>query len=203
MRAKLVQHINEIRQFKDPLDAMGVGMGTIIKRDIEKSKIMLGHENPLIWSVNHNKIKYVKYLLNNTTNNKQQLDSCLYTANSNKYYEIVKLLINAGADDKIVLNMINSGANIKGDSLALYFACGSGHLEITKLLIKNGANVNVRKGECLKIASKKGNLEIVKLLIKNGANVNIQGKIALTFAIKNNHMNVVNYLIKELKKSKK
>ena len=46
--------------------------------------------------------------------------------------------------------------------------------------------------------SKKGYLEIVKLLIDSGADINVKdkkGRTALRYAVKNGHLEVVKYLI--------
>ena len=63
-----------------------------------------------------------------------------------------------------------------GETL-LYAACSKGHTEIVKLLIENGAIVNLlssnEKTTPLYQASKKGYTEIVKLLIENGADINL------------------------------
>ena len=71
-------------------------------------------------------------------------------------------------------------------------ASQNGHLEIVKLLIEKGANINAQDDDdwtALMDASRKGHLEIVKLLIANKiANINAQdnyGRTALMFASQN------------------
>lgn len=56
--------------------------------------------------------------------------------------------------------------------MPLHNACSYGHYEVTELLVKHGANVNVAdlwKFTPLHEAAAKGKYEIVKLLIKHGA----------------------------------
>ena len=63
-------------------------------------------------------------------------------------------------------------------STLLMIASTAGLIDICKLLIENGANINIqaRYGATALIgASIMGHTEIVKLLIENGADVNVQG----------------------------
>ena len=61
-------------------------------------------------------------------------------------------------------------------SLNLNYSCrSSGRLEITKLLIERGADINAKRnrgGTALMTASGYGQLEITKLLIERGADIN-------------------------------
>ena len=86
-----------------------------------------------------------------------------------------------------------------GDS-PLHLASINGHLEIMKLLIFHGADVNSKNNSGntpLIWASKFGYLNIVKLLIDNNADVNSKnnyGNTPLIIAKKNNHLDIVNYI---------
>ncbi|PSN59252.1 hypothetical protein BS50DRAFT_475913, partial [Corynespora cassiicola Philippines] len=54
-------------------------------------------------------------------------------------------------------------------------AAANGHVEMAKLLLDKGANVNAEGGEygnALQEASDRGHKEIVQLLLDKGANVN-------------------------------
>jgi ankyrin repeat protein len=57
---------------------------------------------------------------------------------------------------------------------ALHLAAGEGHLEIVKLLLEHGADVNAKTAyeTALHLAAGEGHLEIVKLLLEHGADVN-------------------------------
>lgn len=79
-----------------------------------------------------------------------------------------------------------------------------GNVNITKLLLKNGANINIltRKGEsALHIAAEHGDELIVACLIENGANLNIMDKLfgmtALHHAASNGHELATEILIRE------
>lgn len=103
----------------------------------------------------------------------------LAMASMKGYTEIVKLLVENGAD-----------VNKKSDNglTALMHASIGGYLEIVELLIKNGADINAKDilGEtALMASSKKGYGNIMDMLIKNGADVNAKddlGKTATVYA---------------------
>lgn len=83
-----------------------------------------------------------------------------------KLQEAIKLII-AGADD------INIKRNI--DSI-FRFASASGYIEIVRLLMKYGTDINGKSGKGLTAlfwAAREGEIEIVSLLIKNGAELDI------------------------------
>lgn len=92
-----------------------------------------------------------------------------------------------------------------GYGVPLIEASRKGHLEIVKLLIQHGANVNVVEGMYtpLHVASVYGNLEIVKELLNNerGVEININWKdnlgiTALHEASVRCHFDIIKYLIK-------
>ena len=83
---------------------------------------------------------------------------------------------------------------------ALHYAAEYGHLEITELLLSNGANVNRRdddKATPLHFAAIGGFEEVVVLLLANGAEVNASDKAKerpMDGAVFFGHMNVANVL---------
>ena len=83
---------------------------------------------------------------------------------------------------------------------ALHYAAEYGHLEITELLLSNGANVNRRdddKATPLHFAAMGGFEEVVVLLLSNGAEVNASDKAKerpMDGAVFFGHMNVVNVI---------
>lgn len=106
--------------------------------------------------------------------------------------------------------LIEQGANVNmyyEDSLSetcLLLACSylNENLEMVKLLIRSGANVNHRNNTgstCLHVAIQKGNLNVVKYLIDQGAILqqNNDGIGELYLACKFNNLEIVKYLIEE------
>lgn len=86
----------------------------------------------------------------------------------------------AGIVDAI-LPLVEAGQEIQGEDTRrltpLYYACEGGYIEIWRLLIKFGANVNAQGGyygNALQVASS-GCHEVVKPPVENGADVKAQG----------------------------
>ncbi len=109
-------------------------------------------------------------------------------------YEVMKEMLNAGADPDI--------RDAEGCS-ALMFACLYRHVKQVRLLIEKGADVNAKsfkKFTPLIVASVHGFAEIVGLLLEAGADINTktdEGMTAADFARKNNHKNVLDILEKK------
>lgn len=117
----------------------------------------------------------------------------LYLTSKHKNIEIIKYLIEFGAD----VNILNED----GDT-PLHYASMEGHLEIVKYLIESGADVNILDKERdtpLHYASDNGNLDTVKYLIQHGAKINIQNEYdetPLHKASDNQHLKIVKFLLK-------
>ena len=106
----------------------------------------------------------------------------------------VKFLVNIGSD----ANMF------RAISLSpLFVSLKNGYLDVAKVLINSGANVNYVKPKCntscLMVASQNNNLDIAKLLISRGADVNarisINGTTSLMLASKFGHLELVRTLL--------
>ena len=135
----------------------------------------------------------------NTNNIKPIINTELIEAIQNGNLEIVKLLIEKGAD-------INDTFEVKIGYNTYYmtpliYSSYLGNLSLVKYLVENGANVNA-KGKygdmALGTALEKGHLEIVKYLIEHGADINAKGKYgdtALKVASEKGHLEMVNYLV--------
>ena len=89
------------------------------------------------------------------------------------------------------------------DSIILMDAVNKGNLEVAKLLLENGADVDARDnlGDtiCINVAGK-GNLEVIKLLLENGADVNAKGMFSptpLMNAVREENLEVIKLLLKK------
>ncbi|WP_346863681.1 ankyrin repeat domain-containing protein [uncultured Draconibacterium sp.] len=155
-------------------------------------------------------------------------DNALISAIQNGHEDIALFLIEKGAEINIKINkytyplilasqkgfvkivekLIENGALLdeinENGSTALIESITFDNFEIAKLLILNGADVNIKatdeEGEynALCISSAKGKTDIVSLLLNHSANVNIDnsyGETPLTLATEFNHIEVVKLLI--------
>ena len=116
--------------------------------------------------------------------------TALMLASSKGHLEIVRLLIEAGAN-----------VNAKRDDwTALMSASRNGHAQVVRLLVDAGADVNTKGSDGwtpLMLASWEGHLEVVRLLVDAGADVNTKGSdgwTALMWASLKGHLEVVRLL---------
>ena len=98
---------------------------------------------------------------------------------------------NAAADgDEIDLSPLPANANAKGGLTALMVATREGSLDIMKMLLDGGADINQQAGNgstALLVAVQNGNAATAKLLLERGADVNIangKGWTPLFLAVK-------------------
>ena len=106
--------------------------------------------------------------------------------NNKLYQEQKNLLLNACREGDIesALELINNGnisVNIQNDEYEwddrdtpLMRACRHNHIDICKILLKKGADLNIENKAyqtAFMLACEYGNLEIVKLLFRHGANI--------------------------------
>ncbi|WP_183577279.1 ankyrin repeat domain-containing protein [Mucilaginibacter sp. X5P1] len=85
-------------------------------------------------------------------------------------HEIARYLVLKGAN---VNQPSNNGFNV----FPIHSAAAGNYTDIAKLLIENGANVNVRQqagSTPLHSAAQNGNLDLLILLLENGADVNVR-----------------------------
>ncbi|UJR25974.1 hypothetical protein I4U23_007322 [Adineta vaga] len=139
------------------------------------------------------------------------------------HFELASLLIERGANleevndegytplmeasreghDDIVNLLVSKGANInrtteEAQETALTLACAGGFLDVVKILLVNGANINLGQSTPLMEASQEGHIELVPFLIENGANVNQTtrvGDTALGYACESGHTEVAEILL--------
>ena len=100
--------------------------------------------------------------------------TALILATNNGHAEVVKMLLEAGAN----LN----GAN----DTVLMFAADDGYVEIIKMLLVAGANPNAARDDgwtALMFAAQEGHPEIIKMLLVAGANPNAENNAGVTALI--------------------
>ncbi|KAF7365665.1 HET-domain-containing protein [Mycena venus] len=164
-----------------------------------------------------------------TPNWSRSIDAPLYLCAGCGYIEGVKLLLDRGADVNAKgvrhgamwqaiaqIQSINEDAvfplfqiNSKfprpndpiGTGTALQAASATGQLEIVRLLLQNGADINMdgEDGAALQVASKEGHVAIVRLLLENRADINAKGEngTALQLASQGGHISIVQLLLKK------
>jgi ankyrin repeat protein len=105
---------------------------------------------------------------------------------------------------KRLLSIRNINVNVKDDWngwTPLHWAADKGHIEIARLLLQNGAEVNVRSNggwTPLYWAAENGHIDILHLLVENGADLEAQdrnGMRALHFAAKYGHLPFIQELV--------
>ncbi|KAK7495784.1 hypothetical protein BaRGS_00013004, partial [Batillaria attramentaria] len=118
--------------------------------------------------------------------------ACIHAAIYNNHTRTARVLIMHGAD-----------VNVKGSGITpLYLAAVYGQIEIAKLLIRRGADVNqnLEEGRVtpLHVVSESGRTEFAILLIASNADVNAKTKDGFTplfYAILHDHLDIVRLLL--------
>jgi len=97
----------------------------------------------------------VKSLLEQGEYNNNILCYAVQIASNHNYLDLVKLLVEKGADN---------------NDYSLISASEKGYLEIVEFLLDNGADIHANDDEALHLAYKNNHTEIIKLLLSRGAN---------------------------------
>ncbi|KAK4336940.1 hypothetical protein RND71_043512 [Anisodus tanguticus] len=116
--------------------------------------------------------------------------------------EMVALLLTEGAD----INAITEETH----ETALTLACCGGFLEVADFLIRAGADIELGANTPLMESAQEGHLDLCKLLIENGANVNARsandleikaegGRTALMKAARAGRLNSVKVLVEHFR----
>ncbi|KAF6823075.1 ankyrin repeat domain-containing protein 52 [Colletotrichum plurivorum] len=120
----------------------------------------------------------------------------IYAASMNGHLEVVKVLLEKGADVSV--------ANTNGwTPLHSASTSSNGHLDVVKILLEKGADVLVATNDGrtpLHSASSNGHLDVVKVLLASGADVSVakkNGWTPLKAASSNGHLNVVKILLEK------
>lgn len=106
----------------------------------------------------------------------------IYKYSGNKNIDVVKALIDAGAN-----------INIKNTNI-LSFAADRGK-DFVELLLNKGADPNANRGNAFINAVYYNKLDIAQLLLDAGANIHAQGDLALRQASKKNNINTIKWLL--------
>ena len=172
-------------------------------------KIILKNLRPL-WS-----IETVEALIREDVEFESYMNHMLYEAAKYGYLDIVKYLVEHGANIhdsdydtvccaskyghlEIVEYLVEHGANIYAwDDYPLRWASYNGHLDVVKYLVEQGSNIHTGHDFALREASSSGHLDVVKYLIEQGANIHAQDDEALFSASKYGHLDVVKYLVEQ------
>ena len=161
----------------------------IIKKNYEELKkiksdrdILFISSHAWILLIGENNYNIILFLLKNHANIHVNADNPLRWASSLGHTEIVKLLLEKGANPyndqalidacrggytQIVQLLLKYGTNPDN---ALSLASATGHTEIVNLLLLYGANPHADNDEPLRWASSLGHTEVVKLFLEKGAN---------------------------------
>ena len=174
----------------------------------------------LISAVKTGDLESVKKLLKEEINinqvNNSGASAAIIAAEKN-HFEILKHLGDAGADLNITTKMgdgstraaevgniemieylVNKGVHV--GSLALIVAARSGNLDVTKLLVEAGANIDFQQRwghTALMTAAKNGHLDVVKFLMERGTNLFLKdknGDTAIIIATENDHAEIATML---------
>ena len=180
----------------------------IVQDRLDIAKLLLQHganpnihdnkgRTPLIYKSAKGHLDMVKLLLQHGADPNVVYDrgmTALAAAVGNNHIDIVNELLQHGADPNLY-GVIN---NAPFAPLYMYMVTSK---EIAKLLLDNGADVNmqerVRRSTPLMYAAGTGELEIVELYLQYGAHVmttDIFGGTALFYAIKYGHTNIAKLL---------
>lgn len=161
--------------------------------DIFRKKIIISSVIILLFFAYNEKIwAQIESLYNSSTEQFAGI-STLMSATANNDIDGVKFFSKAGA---LVINQRN-----KGGATSLHIACRESNFEIAKILVDNGANVNIVDNEGwspLMRASLAGNKDIVELLLKNGAKAHLLNSLnesALIHATTSKCVECINQII--------
>ena len=153
----------------------------VVYHYINKSKadrIILKNLRPL-WSV-----ETVKALIQEGVEFESYMNHMLYEAAKYGYLDIVKYLI-------------EQGANINVNEQTICLTLEHGHFDVVEYLIEHGANIHVWRENVLRYASKYGHFDVVKYLVGQGADIHDLDDYALRWASKFGYFDIVKYLIEQ------
>lgn len=140
--------------------------------------IMLASRNGHLKIIN----LFLVYGINEQLKNKALLESC-----ENDHLEIVKLLVQNGANVHYL------------EERPLIVASSNGHADIVEYLISEKANIFQLKNAAFKRAVEKGHVNVASILIKNGVNINYLNTSKILYsACENNRLEMVKFLLSKV-----
>ncbi|XP_076288512.1 transient receptor potential cation channel subfamily A member 1-like [Lasioglossum baleicum] len=146
---------------------------------------------PIVYAIENRDTEMTKLLLTNGADIKED-PSLLCTAAGNGSLKIVQDLLKYGAD----VNMLNS-SRFGSDLTPLHSAVKTYQVEVAKLLINHGANVNVKDSEgrtSIFYAIQYRDTKFTKLLLTNGADIKEDPSLLCT-AVENGSLKIVEDLL--------
>ncbi|KAF4958405.1 hypothetical protein FSARC_11022, partial [Fusarium sarcochroum] len=161
---------------------------------------------PLVFASRKGNSKVVRLLLQHQDRNFQSIlepinttrSTPLFSASYNGHVEVIKELLNHGAEATIATTDANG-------ETPLHVASRNGHEEIVKILLEHGARAtittrNKHNETPLFAASSSGRVEVVKHLLNHGAEATIattdaNGEIPLHVASRRGHIETVKHLL--------
>lgn len=132
-----------------------------------------------------------------------QILSPLMLATMNGHYEVVHILLTQLRPDLEWTGSVKSDGNLIEQATALWVAAAFGHLNIVKLLVNFGADVNHGTRNLstpLRAACFNGRIDIIRYLVNNGADINhtnIYNNTCLMIAAYKGLDDVVEYLLEK------
>jgi len=106
-------------------------------------------------------------------------------------------------DIKKMKILIEEGANVNmKEGWLLLAAATFGHAKVVELLLDNSADIHADDDAALRYSAANGHTETVALLLERGANIHADNDGAFRFAARNGYMDTVAYLYDFLKFSK-
>ncbi|XP_055626845.1 protein fem-1 homolog B isoform X2 [Toxorhynchites rutilus septentrionalis] len=119
----------------------------------------------------------------------------------NGHYDVVRILLTQVRPDLEREGCVKFDGHLIEGASALWVAAGAGHLNIIKLLVEHGSDVNHHTKNLstpVRAACFDGRLDIIRYLIDHGANINFANaynNTCLMIAAYKGHADVVEYLL--------
>jgi len=182
----------EDREFKMVKDEIKFRANKIILKDkyllsdIEtQKKFNLNVNGTFQWASENGHLEVVKLLVEKGADIHADNDNALRWASKNGHLEVVEFLVEKGAD----IHANNDGA--------LKWASKNGYLEVVEFLVEKGADIHANNDCSLRQASANGRLEVVEFLVEKGADIHADNDGALKWASGNGHLEVVKFLVEK------